>query len=236
MTLYENAWQALRSRITIAALAAGRDPTSIRVLAVTKAFPAEVVRAAHALGQRAFGENYVQEAVAKMELLADLPDIEWHLIGPLQGNKVRIAAPHFGWVQTIDRPEIAERLSAARDAHLPPLNVCVQVNISGERTKSGAVPETALALARNVARLPRLKFRGFMGIADPTADTARQRAQFRLLRQVFDNARIDGLHLDTLSIGMSDDLDAAIAEGSTMVRIGSGLFGPRPVKQKAVKP
>jgi PLP dependent protein len=236
MTLYENAWQALRSRISAAAQDAGRDPSSIRLLAVTKGFPTDVVRAAYALGQRAFGENYVQEALEKVEALsAELPDLEWHLIGPLQGNKVRAAAAHFSWVQTIDRPEIAERLSAARDAHLPPLNVCAQVNISGERTKSGAAPEAALTLARNVARLPRLRFRGFMGIADPTVDETRQRAQFRLLRQVFDNARVDGLPLDTLSIGMSDDLDAAVAEGSTMVRIGTGLFGPRPARQKAVK-
>jgi pyridoxal phosphate enzyme (YggS family) len=236
MTLYENAWQALRSRISAAAQGAGRDPSSIRLLAVTKGFPTDVVRAAYALGQRAFGENYVQEALEKVEALsAELPDLEWHLIGPLQGNKVRAAAAHFSWVQTIDRPEIAERLSAARDAHLPPLNVCAQVNISGERTKSGAAPEAALTLARNVARLPRLRFRGFMGIADPTVDGARQRAQFRLLRQVFDNARVDGLPLDTLSIGMSDDLEAAVAEGSTLVRIGTGLFGPRPARQKAVK-
>jgi len=236
MSPYENAWQALRSRITLTAQAAGRDPAAIRLLAVTKGFPADVVRSAYALGQRAFGENYVQEAVAKIDALAaELPDIEWHLIGPLQGNKARVAASHFSWVQTIDRPEIAERLSVGREADLPPLNVCVQVNISGERTKSGALPESALTLARNVARLPRLRFRGFMGIADPSADATRQRAQFRLLRRLFDNARVDGLPVDTLSIGMSDDLEAAIAEGSTMLRIGTGLFGPRPAKPKAMK-
>ena len=237
MSPYENAWQALRSRIATTAQAAGRDPASIRLLAVSKGFPVDVIRAAYALGQRAFGENYVQEAVAKVEsLAAELPDIEWHLIGPLQGNKARDAAACFAWVQTIDRPEIAERLSAARDMHLPPLNVCVQVNISGERTKSGALPEAALTLARNVSRLPRLKFRGFMGIADPAADPLRQRAQFRLLRQLFDNARVDGLPIDTLSIGMSNDFAPAIGEGSTMLRIGTGLFGPRPAKPKGVKP
>lgn len=236
MSPYENAWQALRSRITTSSLAVGRDPAAIRLLAVSKGFPAEVVRAAYTVGQRAFGENYVQEALTKIRALAaELQDIEWHLIGPLQSNKARDAASHFAWVQTIDRPEIAERLSAARHAHLPPLNVCVQVNISGERTKSGALPEAALTLARNVARLPRLRFRGFMGIADPVADAVRQRAQFRLLRRLFDNARVDGLAIDTLSIGMSDDFEAAIGEGSTMVRIGTGLFGPRPAKQKAVK-
>lgn len=236
MSLYENAWQALRSRIDAAATAAGRSGASIRLLAVSKSFPAEAVRAAYALGQRAFGENYVQEAVTKITTLADLPDVEWHLIGPLQGNKARIAAERCAWVQTIDRPEIAERLSAARGTDVPPLDVCIQINISGERTKSGAMPEAALTLARNVARLPRLRCRGFMGVAEPTADVARQRTQFRVLRQVFDNARIDGLPLDTLSMGMSDDFEAAIAEGATMVRVGTGLFGKRPARQKAPAP
>jgi PLP dependent protein len=233
MSLYENAWQAIRSRIDAAAAASGRSPGSIRLLAVSKSFPVDALRAAYALGQRAFAENYVQEAVTKIATLAHLADIEWHLIGPLQGNKARAAAQYCSWVQTVDRPEIAERLSAARDVGLPPLNVCVQINISGERTKSGAVPEAALTLARNVARLPRLRCRGFMGVAEPTTDSARQRAQFRVLRQVFDNARIDGLPLDTLSMGMSDDFEAAIAEGATMVRVGTALFGARPPKSKA---
>jgi PLP dependent protein len=233
MSPYENAWQALRSRINAAAMAAGRSSTSIRLLAVSKSFPAEAVRDAYALGQRAFGENYVQEAVTKITTLADLPDIEWHLIGPLQGNKARVVARHCAWVQTVDRPEIAERLAAARDIHLPPLDVCIQINISGERTKSGAMPEAALTLARNVARMPRLRCRGFMGVAEPTPDIARQRSQFRVLRQVFDNARVDGLPLDTLSMGMSDDLEAAIAEGATMVRVGTGLFGQRPARIRA---
>ncbi len=230
MTLYENAWQAVAARVAAAARAAGRDPGSIRVLAVSKTVPGEAIRAAHALGQRAFGENYVQEACAKMATLSDLGTIEWHLIGPLQGNKARLAAANFAWVQTVDRPQIAERLATARPTALAPLNVCVQVNISGEAGKSGCAPEAAQALARAVARLPRLVLRGFMGIAQDTVDTALQRAQFRALRAEFERAQATGLPVDTLSMGMSADLEAAIAEGSTLVRIGSALFGARPRK------
>ena len=228
MSLYEKAWQAVHQRIAEAARAAGRDPASVRLLAVSKSMPAEAIRALHALGQRAFGENYVQEAGAKMAALADLPDIEWHLVGPLQGNKARPAAAQFAWIESIDRLAIAERLSATRDAQQRPLDVCVQVNISAETTKSGVAPGDAPALARAVGSLPRLKLRGFMGIAAPTVDIARQRAQFRLLREMLAAARAEGLMLDTLSMGMSADLEAAIAEGATLVRIGSALFGPRP--------
>ena len=182
MSPYEKAWQAVTARVAGAARAAGRDPASIRVLAVSKTFPVEAIRAAYALGQRAFGENYVQEARAKMAALSDLAAIEWHLIGPLQGNKARLAAANFAWVETIERAQIAERLEAMRGRELPPLNVCVQVNISGEAGKSGCTPESAYDLAQEVARRPRLTLRGFMGIAAETDDVARQRAQFRVLR------------------------------------------------------
>jgi pyridoxal phosphate enzyme (YggS family) len=227
MSLDEKAWQAVRSRIALAAARAGRDPATVGLLAVSKAQPVAAVRAAYALGQRAFGENYVQEASLKAGLLSDLPDIEWHLIGPLQSNKTRLAAPLFGWVQSIDRLKVAERLSAARDAHAAPLNVCVQVNISGEKSKSGAAPGDALSLARAVAALPRLVLRGFMGIAEETSDVERQRRQFRSLRELFDATRAGGLAVDMLSMGMSADLEAAIAEGATLVRIGTALFGER---------
>jgi pyridoxal phosphate enzyme (YggS family) len=227
MSLDEKAWQAVRSRIAGAARRAGRDPAAVSLLAVSKGQPAAAIRAAYALGQRAFGENYVQEAVVKAGELDQLPGIEWHMIGPLQSNKTQLAAERFAWVQSVDRLKIAERLSAARDAHLPPLNVCVQVNISAEPSKSGVAPADANALAHAVARLPRLALRGFMGIAEETADGDRQRRQFRVLRELFEAARANGLPLDTLSMGMSADLDAAIAEGATMVRVGTALFGPR---------
>lgn len=229
MTLYEKTWQAVALRVAAAARAAGRVPADIRVLAVSKAQPAEAIRAGYAAGQRAFGENYVQEALAKMEVLADLPNLEWHLIGPLQGNKARAAAAHFAWVHSVDRAAIAQRLSDARDAGQVPLNVCIQVNISGEVSKRGCPPEAALELARTVARLPRIKLRGFMGIATESADTALQRAQFRTLRTLRDSTHGAGLELDTLSMGMSADLEAAIAEGATWVRIGTALFGARQV-------
>jgi PLP dependent protein len=185
------------------------------------------VRAAHALGQRAFGENYVQEAAAKMAATADLAGIEWHLIGPLQSNKAGEAAARFAWVHTIDRIRIAQRLAAARPEGLPPLAVCVQVNISGEASKSGVTPEDALALAREVALLPRLALRGLMGIAEPTSEAAVQRAQFARLRQLLEACVAEGLPVDTLSMGMSADLEAAIAEGATLVRVGSAIFGQR---------
>jgi pyridoxal phosphate enzyme (YggS family) len=223
----EKSWQAVRRRIADAAGRVGRDPATVSLLAVSKGQSADAIRAAYALGQRAFGENYVQEAVAKAAELADLPGIEWHMIGPLQTNKTRIAAERFAWVQSVDRLKIAERLSVAREAHLSPLSVCVQVNISGEPSKSGAAPGDAGALAQAIAGLPRLILRGFMGIAEETAALDRQRGQFRVLRELFDAARADGLALDTLSMGMSADLEAAVAEGATMVRIGTALFGPR---------
>jgi pyridoxal phosphate enzyme (YggS family) len=224
---YENAWQDVRSRIERARQEAGRPEGSVTLLAVGKTFPPDALRALAVLGQRAFGENYVQEAVAKMDALGDLGEIEWHLIGPLQSNKTATAAERFDWVHSIDRLRIAERLSASRPPEKGPLNVCVQVNISGEATKSGVPPEDAQALARAVAVLPRLRLRGLMGIAAPTPVTASRRGQYRILRALVETCRSSGLSLDTLSMGMSDDLEDAIAEGATIVRVGTALFGPR---------
>ena len=224
---YEKAWQDVADRVREAARDAGRAAEEIHVLAVSKGQPPEAIRVLHRLGQRAFGENYVQEALAKMDALADLPEIEWHLIGPLQSNKTAVASARFDWVHGVDRLRIADRLSALRPASLRPLNVCVQVNISGETTKSGVPPEDALTLAREVAALPRLKLRGLMGIAEPTPVLGSRRGQFRILRALLDSGRAAGLPLDTLSMGMSDDLEAAVAEGATIVRIGTALFGPR---------
>ena len=227
MSPYEKAWQDVWFRIAQAARAANRNRDTIRLLAVSKGQDVDSIRAIYALGQRAFGENYVQEAIAKADALADLRDIEWHLIGPLQTNKTRLAAERFAWVETVDREKIAERLASTRDAHLPPLNVCVQVNISGERSKSGVDPDAALTLLRSVIRLPRIAVRGLMGIAEPTSDIARQRAQFGKLRELFETACNEGMQLDTLSMGMTADLEAAIAEGATLVRVGTALFGAR---------
>lgn len=213
-------------RIARAAEAAGRDAAEVRLLAVSKTWPADSVREAAAAGQRAFGENYVQEGAEKVDALAGL-GLEWHFIGPLQSNKTRLVANRFVWVHSIDRLKIAERLSAQRDAHLPPLEVCIQVNVSGEASKSGVAPGELPALARAVAGLPRLRLRGLMAIPEPTSDVALQRARFATLRQLRDQLNADGLALDTLSMGMSDDLEAAIAEGSTMVRVGTAIFGSR---------
>jgi pyridoxal phosphate enzyme (YggS family) len=227
MCQYEKAWQAAQERIAAAARACGRDPRAVALLAVSKGQPAAAVRAVHGFGQRAFGENYVQEALAKMDALEDLGDVQWHLIGPVQANKARPAATRFAWVHTIDRARIAERLSAARPAELAPLEVCVQVNVSGEATKGGVAAAEALGLARLVAGLPGLHLRGFMGIPEPSADEARTRAQFRMLRDCLDASRAAGLAVDTLSMGMSADLEIAIAEGATLVRIGTAIFGER---------
>jgi pyridoxal phosphate enzyme (YggS family) len=189
------------------------------------------VREAVAAGQRDFGENYVQEAVGKIAELADLrARIRWHLIGPLQSNKAREVATHFDWVHAVDRMKLAQRLSDLRPPELPPLQVCLQVNISGEDSKSGVAPEAALALAREVATLPRLKLRGLMAIPEPEGDLAAQRAPHRALRKLFEAMNAEGLGLDTLSIGMSADLEAAIAEGATWVRVGTAIFGSRPAK------
>jgi len=227
MGLDEKAWQDARDRIARAARAAGRDSDTVRLVAVSKTQPAERVLEAYRLGHRVFGENYVQEAAAKQAALGDLPGVEWRLIGPLQSNKAVQAAAVFDAVESVDRLRIAERLSAARSPDRKPLEVLVQVNISGEATKSGASPGDAVTLARQVAALPRLRLRGFMGIAEPTGDVAVQRAQYATLARCRDAARAAGLDVDVLSMGMTADLEAAIAEGATEVRLGTALFGAR---------
>lgn len=219
--------QEVLRRIERAAAAAGRAPESIALLAVSKTWPAECVAEAYRAGQLAFGENHEQEAVRKMDALRDLP-LEWHFIGPIQSNKTRPIAERFAWVHSVDRAKIAERLSAQRPAGLSPLQVCVQVNVSGEASKSGVSPAGAPALARLVASLPNLALRGLMTVPAPTDDLAEQRRQFRALRELRDALAAGGLALDTLSMGMSGDLEAAIAEGATMVRIGTAVFGARP--------
>uniref|UniRef100_D5X4E6 Pyridoxal phosphate homeostasis protein n=1 Tax=Thiomonas intermedia (strain K12) TaxID=75379 RepID=D5X4E6_THIK1 len=221
---------AVRQRIAQAAAAAGRDPRSVTLLAVSKTFPAQDVAQLAALGQTAFGENYVQEAVDKIAALRpDWPALQWHFIGPLQSNKTRDVAEHFDWVHSIDRLKLAQRLSDQRPAELEPLQVCIQVNVDGETTKSGVRPEDASALAAAVAALPRLRLRGLMCIPEPRADAAAQRAPFARLRELRDAIAAEhGLTLDTLSMGMSADLEAAILEGATIVRVGSAIFGARP--------
>jgi pyridoxal phosphate enzyme (YggS family) len=222
--------QAVRSALRDAAAKAQRDWREIDLLAVSKTFSSEAVAEAVDAGQLRFGENYVQEALPKIEALRGVAGIEWHMIGPLQSNKTALVARHFAFVHSVEREKIAERLSAARPDSLAPLSVCVQVNISGETTKSGVAPADALALCRAVAAFPRLRLRGLMGIADPDADPATIRAQFRSLRRLFEVARDAGLPVDTLSMGMSADFESAIAEGATMVRIGSAIFGARQAK------
>ena len=219
----------VHSRIASACVAAGRPVQSVTLLAVSKTFGVDAIAEAHAAGQRCFGENYVQEAVEKVVALEGLvPRPEWHLIGPIQTNKTRVVAATFDWVHSVDRLKVAERLSAQRPAGLAPLSVCVQVNVSGEASKSGVAPAEVDALARAVAALPRLRLRGLMAIPEVAGgDLAAQRRPFRALRALFDQLRSDGLALDTLSAGMSDDLEAAILEGATMVRVGSAIFGRR---------
>ncbi len=212
------------------ARAMSRDPHDIHLLAVSKTFGPDAVIEAAQSGQMAFGENYLQEALDKMEAVRALhPDLqlEWHFIGPIQSNKTRPIAEHFDWVHSVDREKIALRLSEQRPPHLPPLNVCLQVNISGEASKSGASAEEAENLARRIADMPRLNLRGLMAIPEPVADPEKQRAPFRELRMLAERLRASGLKLDTLSMGMSADLAAAIAEGATIVRIGTAIFGKR---------
>ena len=228
MASIEAKLQQVRERIALACAAAQRPVQSVTLLAVSKTFGAEAVREAWAAGQRGFGENYVQEALAKIAALAPVrPAIEWHLIGPLQSNKTREVAAAFDWVHSVDRLKVAERLSAQRPAQLAPLQVCLQVNVSGEASKSGVTPAALPALAHAVAALPNLRLRGLMSIPEPAADVAAQRAPHRMLRELFDALRSQGLALDTLSMGMSADLEAAIAEGATLVRVGTAIFGAR---------
>ena len=218
--------QRIQTRIANACKQAGRVPESVALLAVSKTFGADAVVQAHAAGQLAFGENYIQEAVGKITALTHLP-LQWHCIGPIQSNKTRLVAEHFDWVHTVDRLKTAQRLSEQRPAHRAPLQVCIQVNVDGGPTKSGVPPAEALALAQAVSALPRLRLRGLMCIPEPAPDFAAACALFARARALFDALNREGLGLDTLSMGMSDDLEAAIASGSTLVRVGSAIFGAR---------
>ena len=213
--------QAVRGRIASAATAAGRDPRSVTLLAVSKTHAAPLVEEALAAGQNAFGENYVQEAVEKMDALAGSV-VEWHLVGPLQSNKTRLVAARFDWVHTVQSGKVAHRLSNQRPAGMPALNVLVQVNVSGEASKSGVAPGEVLSLAKEISALPRLKLRGLMAIPEPGADVSR----YRELKALYEKLKSE-FGFDTLSVGMSDDMETAIAEGSTMVRVGTAIFGAR---------
>ena len=230
MSSIEANLQQVRQRITRSCHDAGRPEQSVTLLAVTKTFGATQVRRAHAAGQRDFGENYVQEALTKIDALADQrAQLRWHLIGPLQSNKTRVVAEQFDWVHSVDRLKIAQRLAEQRPAGLPPLQLCLQVNISGEASKSGLLPGEVAAVAGAVARLPaeRVRLRGLMAIPEPAGDFEAQRAPHRALRELLSALNQAGLALDTLSMGMSADLEAAVAEGATIVRIGTAIFGAR---------
>lgn len=217
--------EAVRQRIAVAERMAGRPAGSVRVIAVSKGHPAATLREAVRAGQRHFGENYLQEALPKQDALANEPGLIWHFIGPLQSNKTRLIASRFDWVHSVERLKIAERLSEHRPPELPPQNVCLQVNISREGSKSGVSVEDLPALAAGVVQLPRLRLRGLMAIPAPTDDQRQHAQPFRALRQAMENLALPGF--DTLSMGMSDDLEAAVAEGATLVRIGTAIFGPR---------
>jgi pyridoxal phosphate enzyme (YggS family) len=217
-------WVQVRKRIELACLAVGRSPDAVKLLAVSKTKSAEAVREAHAAGQMAFGENYIQEGVDKIAALADL-SLEWHCIGPIQSNKTKLVAENFAWVHSIDRLKIAERLSAQRPANLPPLQVCLQVNVGSN--KSGVSPDELLALAQAVAKLPRLQLRGIMTIPEPAETEVAARKVHHEAKALFDSLNAADLRVDTLSMGMTGDLEAAIAEGSTCVRVGTAIFGAR---------
>ena len=222
--------QAVHRAIDEAATAVSRNAHEVTLLAVSKTFGIDAVLEAAQAGQRAFGENYVQEAVDKIaaaKKIAPSLDLAWHFIGPIQSNKTRLIAEHFDWVHAVDREKIAQRLSEQRPAHLPRLNLCLQVNISGEASKSGAAMADTIVLARTIAALPGVRLRGLMAIPEPTNQVLQQRAAFSQLRDLFQQCRDDGIDMDTLSMGMSADLVAAIAEGATIVRIGSAIFGKR---------
>lgn len=226
MTTISNNLQAVHRRIAAACVVAGRPVDAVQLLAVSKTWPAACVREAAACGQHAFGESYVQEGMEKIAALAAL-NLEWHFIGPLQSNKTRVVAENFAWVHSLDRLKIAERLAAQRPVHLPPLQVCIQVNVSGEASKSGCAPAAVLALAHAVTALPYLRLRGLMAIPAITDDPAAQRQNFAQLSTLFAQLNTEGLALDTLSIGMSHDLEAAILAGATIVRVGTAIFGKR---------
>lgn len=227
MTTIGHNLHTVRERMAAACAAAQRPAEDVTLLAVSKTFGPEAVRQAHQAGQRAFGENYIQEAVEKIALLSDLP-LEWHCIGPIQSNKTRLVAQHFDWAHTVDRLKIAQRLSEQRPEGRAPLSVCVQVNIDGGPSKSGVAPDEAEDLAREVAHLPGLRLRGLMTIPEPIEGFEAQRAVHERAADLFRELREAGLELDTLSMGMSADLEAAIAAGSTMVRVGTAIFGGRP--------
>jgi pyridoxal phosphate enzyme (YggS family) len=229
MTTIASNLQAVRTAITKAAIAAGRNADDVTLLAVSKTFPAPALRAAFQAGQTRFAENYVQEALGKINELGDLA-LEWHFIGPIQSNKTRGIAENFSWVHSVDRLRIAERLSEQRPVHLPPLQLCLQVNVSGESSKSGVHPDEVDALAKAISKFPRLTLRGLMAVPAPGDDVVAQRLPFARLRELRDELNRQGLRLDTLSMGMSHDFTAAIAEGATMVRIGSAIFGDRAYK------
>ncbi len=225
--------QAVRARIEVACRACGRDPASVQLVAVSKTFPPAAVREAVRAGQRDFGENYAREGVEKIHALSD-PALRWHYIGPIQSNKTRLIAEHFDWVHAVEREKIAARLSQARDPARPPLQVCIQVNVSGEASKSGVAPDQAAALAATVSALPRLRLRGLMAIPEPTSDMALARRRYAQLRELGSELKRAGFPLDTLSMGMSGDFEAAIAEGATLVRVGTAIFGQRRAEPAAL--
>jgi len=233
MSLIPQNLQAITATIVAAVQESGRPPHSVQLLAVSKTFGPEAVQEAVLAGQRAFGENYLQEALDKIQALGELgedsgkPVLEWHFIGPIQSNKTRPIAEHFDWVHTVEREKIAQRLSEQRPQGMAPLQICLQVNISGEASKSGVAPEELAALAHKVAALPNLNLRGLMAIPEPAVEFDQQRAAFARLRVLYEQLRADGLALDTLSMGMSADMRAAIVEGATIVRVGSAIFGSR---------
>ena len=231
MTMIATNLHTVHTRIEAACRAAGRDPGAVVLLAVSKTFGPEAVEAAYAAGQTAFGENYIQESVQKITQLRHLP-LQWHCIGPIQSNKTRLVAEHFDWVHTVDRLKVAQRLSEQRPAGMAPLQVCIQVNVDGGATKSGVMPAEALALAQQVAALPNVRLRGIMSIPEPAIDFVAACALFSCARALFDALNAAGLALDTLSMGMSADLEAAIHEGSTLVRVGSAIFGGRTYAKK----
>ncbi len=226
MTTIRNNLQGVRARIAAACASAQRDVNEVSLLAVSKTFGPEAVREAFGEGQTAFGENYIQEAVEKMALLRDL-HVQWHCIGPIQSNKTRLVAAHFDWAHTLDRLKVAQRLSEQRPADMPPLQVCIQVNVDGGATKAGVSPEECTALAQEVVRLPRLVLRGLMTIPEPAHNFESQKTVHLRAKALFDELRAAGFALDTLSMGMTSDLEAAVAAGSTMVRIGTAIFGSR---------
>jgi pyridoxal phosphate enzyme (YggS family) len=226
MTMIADNLHQVRTRIATACNTHGRAPETVALLAVSKTFGAEAVREAHSAGQSAFGENYIQEAVDKMAALAELP-LEWHCIGPIQSNKTRLVAEHFDWAHTVDRLKIAQRLNEQRPAGMAPLNVCIQVNIDGGPTKAGVAPQEALELAHAVAQMPNLRLRGIMTIPEPAPDFVAACTVHTRAKALFDALNAAGLRLDTLSMGMTGDMEAAIAAGSTMVRVGTAIFGGR---------